>query len=127
MRYRYLCAHCGKPTAGRKPRGGDGSLMYPRRHDDKRTGKPCYGNIIEAQSVEVEPDDKGRLRDLVGKRVRLLATHRNNAGEFYVDGDIMEVTQTWRGTFTLRPVEKDDPRRFGISGIPRRHVVPVNE
>lgn len=49
---RFRCAVCGALTAGRVPRGGDGTLRYPRRHS--RDGEPCPGNNIEAERVDVE-------------------------------------------------------------------------
>jgi hypothetical protein len=48
---RYECSTCGALTAGRKPRGGDGSLMYPRRH--KIDGESCPGSELEATTVLV--------------------------------------------------------------------------
>lgn len=44
---KFKCAVCNKLTSGRKPKGGDGTFYYPRRHKgpDK---KPCKGNIQEA-------------------------------------------------------------------------------
>lgn len=50
---RWKCRGCGKLTAGRLPKGGDGSFMYPRRHDGP-DGQPCDGNIDEADPVTVE-------------------------------------------------------------------------
>lgn len=48
---------CGKVTTGRMPRlngyhYGDGSFRYPRRHKGS-DGKPCSGNIEEAEWVVV--------------------------------------------------------------------------
>lgn len=43
---RYNCSICGKPTAGRVPRGGDGTFILPRRHNGP-DGQPCRGNIEE--------------------------------------------------------------------------------
>lgn len=52
---RFRCVVCGKLTAGRLGRVygeiGDGTHRFPRRH--KRDGKPCPGNILEADWVEV--------------------------------------------------------------------------
>lgn len=52
---RFKCSACGKLTAGRLPRAGrhhgDGTYWFPRRH--KRDGKPCPGNIMEAEVVTV--------------------------------------------------------------------------
>lgn len=57
---RYRCRHCGKLTAGRLPRAhgrfyGDGTIRYPRRHQHE--GKPCPGNIQEAEWVDVVTSD----------------------------------------------------------------------
>ena len=43
----YKCSICGKVTAGRIPRGGDGSFRYPRKHNDD-DGKLCPGVYYEA-------------------------------------------------------------------------------
>jgi len=43
----YRCQKCRKVSAGRKPKGGDGSFMYPRRHKD-RDGAVCRGCFREA-------------------------------------------------------------------------------
>lgn len=48
---RYECRACGKLTAGRRPRGGDGSLMFPRRHSVD--GDVCPGSFDEAETVTV--------------------------------------------------------------------------
>jgi hypothetical protein len=49
------CAHCGKVTkGGRKPRGGDGSLVYPRLHINGM--RDCPGSFEEgiiSESKEV--------------------------------------------------------------------------
>ena len=54
---RFRCAVCGKLTAGRLPRDGrhtgDGTFWFPRRHDGA-DGRPCPGNIKEAELVDVE-------------------------------------------------------------------------
>lgn len=54
---RFRCVVCGKETAGRLPRNpdrrheiGDGTARFPRRHKGK-DGKPCPGNILEAEWV----------------------------------------------------------------------------
>lgn len=44
---RFKCVVCGKITAGRIPKNGDLSERYPRRHI--KNGKPCPGNIIQAE------------------------------------------------------------------------------
>lgn len=50
----FRCVVCGKLTAGRLPRTGrhtgDGTYHYPRRHKGK-DGKPCPGNIKEAEWI----------------------------------------------------------------------------
>lgn len=48
---KFKCVICGKITAGRQPWGGS-TIIYPRRH--KVGGKPCSGNIIEAEMIDVE-------------------------------------------------------------------------
>lgn len=62
MKVRFRCAECGKLTAGRKPRGGDGTLMYPRRHYLRGWlyGKqlPCKGSWSEAEWVTIKADDE---------------------------------------------------------------------
>jgi len=55
MMTKFKCIICGKLTAGRIPRGGDGTLRYPRRH--KWNGRPCPGNYREAEWVKV--DERG--------------------------------------------------------------------
>ena len=53
MATRFKCVVCGKLTAGRKPKAswepGDTTARFPRRHDVD--GKPCSGNIEEAEWV----------------------------------------------------------------------------
>lgn len=54
---KYRCVICGKVSAGRLPRQtgrntGDTSFYYPRRH--KVNGKPCAGNIREAEVVAIK-------------------------------------------------------------------------
>lgn len=53
MILRFRCVVCGKLTDGRLPKGGDGSVYYPRRHNGK-DGEPCPGNLQEAEWIEVE-------------------------------------------------------------------------
>lgn len=65
MKTRFMCAECGKLTAGRLPREGrhrpgDGTARFPRRHKDK-SGKACPGNTVEAEWIDV--DDKGEPLD----------------------------------------------------------------
>jgi hypothetical protein len=53
----FKCAVCGKITAGRMPKNhsrhqGDTSGRFPRRHKGK-DGKPCAGNIEEAEWVTI--------------------------------------------------------------------------
>lgn len=62
---KYRCVICGKLTAGRLPNAGwgnvgDGTFIFPRYH--KHKGKPCPGNVLEAEWVNV--DSHGRV---VGK------------------------------------------------------------
>ena len=54
----FECQCCGKVTAGRMPKGGDGTYYYPRKHkgDD---GETCEGVYDEAISVQV--DDKNNV------------------------------------------------------------------
>jgi hypothetical protein len=57
---RFQCIVCGKLTAGRISREGrltgDTTHRFPRRHriGGKRTGKPCPGNILEAEWVNTK-------------------------------------------------------------------------
>lgn len=115
--YRFRCVVCGKDTAGRKARGGD--TMYPRRHDF--AGEWCLGNIEEAAWIEVDRNPN----EIIGRRVRLLATHRNDAGEAYFEGEVFVVGGKWRSTVRLETGKCDS--RIGISRVPRRHVVAVND
>lgn len=53
MKYRYVvervkCAACGRIGASRMPRGGDGTLLYPRRHRTADGREECAGNTVEA-------------------------------------------------------------------------------
>ncbi len=70
---RFQCQICGKLTAGRLPRAGsdiwdevfhkyrrvetwhvnDGTMRYPRRHKGV-DGKPCPGNMLEAEWTDIE-------------------------------------------------------------------------
>ena len=59
---RYKCTACGKVTAGRVPKLGDGTAVYPRRHNSGIM-KPCPGIYTEAIWVRVEdPKDKKMTR-----------------------------------------------------------------
>lgn len=56
---KFRCVICGKLTAGRLPvnssnhrERGDGTFWFPRRH--KKNGRPCGGNILEAEWVDVK-------------------------------------------------------------------------
>lgn len=53
---RFRCTVCGKLTTGRVPgtkwMKGDGTWRYPRRHKVK--GKPCTGNLLEAEWIDIE-------------------------------------------------------------------------
>ena len=53
---RFRCTSCGKLTAGRFPRGGDGTFYFPRRH--QAGGQLCLGSYSEAEWVEVKHDDE---------------------------------------------------------------------
>ena len=53
---RFKCIICGKVTTGRMPREngrrhGDGSERFPRRHNGT-DGKPCPGNVLEAEWID---------------------------------------------------------------------------
>ena len=50
MKTYFKCIICGKLTAGRLPKGGDGTFYYPRKH--KYNGKSCPGNFHEAEWVK---------------------------------------------------------------------------
>ena len=52
MKLMYKCEICGKLTTGRKPRGGDGSGRYPRKH--KIAGERCLGSFSAAEWVDAE-------------------------------------------------------------------------
>lgn len=58
-RLKFKCPVCGKLTAGRIPKGGDGSFYYPRRHNFGAS--PCPGNIQEAEWVDY---DTGKMREM---------------------------------------------------------------
>lgn len=53
-KFRVRCAACGMVKTARLPRSGryksDGTFWFPRRH--KVDGKPCPGNIEEAEVIE---------------------------------------------------------------------------
>lgn len=53
---RFRCAECGKLTAGRFPRGGDGTFYYPRRH--QVDGQECRGSYMEAIWIRSVPEEK---------------------------------------------------------------------
>lgn len=54
---RFRCVVCGKLTGGRRPRGGDGTLYYPRRHKGE-DGQRCEGIYEEAEWVNAQVPDK---------------------------------------------------------------------
>lgn len=67
---RFKCTICGKVTTGRKPRGGDGTFYFPRSHPGA-DGKPCPGNVEEAEWVEgdatpAEAERLSRARFIAG-------------------------------------------------------------
>ena len=45
---KVLCSICGKVVVGRVPYGGDGSVLYPRWHKDRK-GKVCDGRYTEGK------------------------------------------------------------------------------
>ena len=45
----FQCVICGKLTAGRFPKGGDGTFIFPRKH--RHNGKSCHGTFYEARWV----------------------------------------------------------------------------
>jgi hypothetical protein len=65
---RFKCDMCGKLTAGRIPRRGDGSGRYPRKH--KVNGEVCLGSFdgavwvlaqkVKGQFVEIEKTKRDR-------------------------------------------------------------------
>lgn len=46
----FKCVICGKLTAGRLSKGGDGTFYYPRKH--KYDGKLCPGSFHEAEWIK---------------------------------------------------------------------------
>lgn len=50
--YRYKCPRCGKITAGKKPKRGDGSAVLSRKHKNEN-GEYCEGRFEEAEWIEV--------------------------------------------------------------------------
>lgn len=77
---RFCCVVCGKLTAGRLPRRGDGTTRYPRRHN--RGGAPCDGNWQEARWVDIEVQGPKYQRYLLspGERFGRLTVIRKEAG-----------------------------------------------
>ena len=67
---KFKCVVCGKLTAGRAPRGGDGTLRYPRKHKDKG-GQPCPGNWLEAKWVNLSERRPPAERDVIDKGAAL--------------------------------------------------------
>jgi len=53
---KFKCFVCGKLTSGRKPKGGDGSFYYPRRHRLK-DGRLCEGVFMEAVWIKESPNN----------------------------------------------------------------------
>ena len=49
----FFCAHCGKQTAVKIPRGGDGSMYVPVRHNLKGLDIYCPGIHEEAEEKQV--------------------------------------------------------------------------
>lgn len=49
---KFECAYCGKITGGRKPKRGDGTGRYPRKH--RADGRICEGTFSPANWVDVE-------------------------------------------------------------------------
>jgi hypothetical protein len=48
---RYICKVCGKNTASRKPQDGDGSIVFPRKHNGP-DGKLCGGVFMDSDWVD---------------------------------------------------------------------------
>jgi hypothetical protein len=55
----FKCLVCGYVSSGRRPKGGDGSLVYPRRH--KSGGVQCAGNLQGTEWVQASVS-KGIIR-----------------------------------------------------------------
>jgi len=51
MAEKYKCRRCGKISAGRKPVGGDGTFMFPRKHQLSGNVGLCPGVFEEADPV----------------------------------------------------------------------------
>lgn len=54
----FKCVVCGKLTTGRIPKRGkeygDLTVRFPRRH--KVNGRPCPGNIKEAEWIDMDSE-----------------------------------------------------------------------
>lgn len=62
---------------------------------------------------------KLRYRDLVGARVRLVQRLETFGRVCFMSGSIMDVANTYRGSFSLSPVADGPPeRRRAIGGVP---------
>lgn len=48
------CSVCGRIYTARIPKGGDGTFLYPRRHQSL-IGNPCKGNLQEAEYLNPYP------------------------------------------------------------------------
>jgi hypothetical protein len=67
---RYRCVVCGKVTAGRVPYDGrfrgDGTQMWPRRH--QVDGKDCPGNVEAAEWVDIPVEAAAPAAQEAGKK-----------------------------------------------------------
>ncbi len=61
MRTHFKCGVCGKLTAGKVPKNGDGTLIFPRRHRVK--GILCKGIFIAAEWIDVDNQDPNPRRE----------------------------------------------------------------
>lgn len=57
------CAVCGIKTVTRVPPGGDGSLLYPRKHLIKGTSVTCLGSWEEAEERSDRPKKKRKNKN----------------------------------------------------------------
>lgn len=85
--WRFKCKTCGKITAGRRPGKtwyrSDGTAMFPRRHN--HNGKPCPGNIEEAEWIKPEQQGGGmkfRKKPVVIEAIQYVEGNRAEIVEF---------------------------------------------
>lgn len=135
MSPRFRCAVCGKPTAGRLPRGGDGTFYYPRRHQGP-DGKPCEGNyreaLIEAEvaapaSTAVVPSSAPKLVSAIASSPtlpRVLAGHETPALERQAEAFIFSVAEMFEAWLrrTQNPNTQRAYRRDVVSFIEFRGI-----